>query len=139
MTFSGIPSALPLISGGKLKVIAVSTLKRASLLPEIPTLSTEAICHKALRRKALDFHFHMAAGGLLGIRIDASGDRFTQVILTAVFANFGGHVANNHDCIIALQGNGGSTRVSMARLANGAFHRDLRFVNASSQIIGSGR
>jgi tripartite-type tricarboxylate transporter receptor subunit TctC len=37
--FAGIPPALPHINSGKLRAIAVTTLKRSPLLPNIPTIA----------------------------------------------------------------------------------------------------
>ena len=38
MNFPSVPSALPLIKAGKFNVLAVTTIKRSSLLPDVPTL-----------------------------------------------------------------------------------------------------
>ncbi|MGH8618141.1 MAG: tripartite tricarboxylate transporter substrate binding protein [Burkholderiales bacterium] len=39
VTLASVPSALPLLQAGKLKSIAVSSLKRIALLPEVPTVA----------------------------------------------------------------------------------------------------
>ncbi|HEY2979496.1 MAG TPA: tripartite tricarboxylate transporter substrate binding protein [Burkholderiaceae bacterium] len=39
LMFDGIPTALPLIKGGKIKAFAVSTPKRSPLLPDVPTFT----------------------------------------------------------------------------------------------------
>ncbi len=38
MNFPSVPSSLPLIKAGKFNVLAVTTIKRSSLLPDVPTL-----------------------------------------------------------------------------------------------------
>jgi len=38
LAFNSIPSALPLIRGGKLRALAVTSLRRSSALPELPTM-----------------------------------------------------------------------------------------------------
>jgi tripartite-type tricarboxylate transporter receptor subunit TctC len=43
IAFPAIASALSLISGGKLRPIAVSSIKRASLMPSIPTLDESGL------------------------------------------------------------------------------------------------
>jgi len=87
----------------------------------------------ASRRIALYFHFHMTIGSFFGIGVHAAGGGFAEVILAAVFANFGGNVTNDHYRVVALQHNSGSTGVSMAGLADGAFHHALLFLNVSFQ------
>jgi tripartite-type tricarboxylate transporter receptor subunit TctC len=37
--FDSMPSAMPFIKAGKLRAIAVTTLKRAQALPELPTIA----------------------------------------------------------------------------------------------------
>ena len=39
LMFDGIPTALPLIKGGKIKAFAVSTPKRSPVLPDVPTFT----------------------------------------------------------------------------------------------------
>ena len=39
LMFDSMPSAMPFIKAGKLRAIAVTTLKRAQALPELPTIS----------------------------------------------------------------------------------------------------
>jgi len=43
ITFSTIPSAKALIQGGRLKALAVTTTKRSSLMPSIPTMSEAGV------------------------------------------------------------------------------------------------
>lgn len=43
MSFSTIMSALPLLNAGKLRALAVTTAKRASLMPSIPTLGESGL------------------------------------------------------------------------------------------------
>ncbi|MCW5604418.1 MAG: tripartite tricarboxylate transporter substrate binding protein [Burkholderiales bacterium] len=43
ITMASIPAALPLLQTGKLKAIAVSSLKRMDLLPNVPTIAESAI------------------------------------------------------------------------------------------------
>ena len=81
----------------------------------------------------------MTVGSFFGIGIHAAGGRFVQVILAAVFADFGGNVANDHYRVVSLQSNGGGAGMSMAGLADGAFHHALLFLNVLSQIAGSGQ
>ena len=88
---------------------------------------------------ALPAQHARAAGSFLGIGIHAAGDGFAQVILAAIFANFGRNVTNDDHRIVSLQSNGGDAGVSMAGLADGAFHHPLLLLNASSQLTGSGR
>lgn len=90
-------------------------------------------------RIALNFHLDIALGSFFSIGIYATSDGFAQVVLAAVFANFGRYLTNDHHGVVALQRNGGDTGVSMAGLADGAFHHALLILNASSQIVGSGR
>jgi tripartite-type tricarboxylate transporter receptor subunit TctC len=39
MFFSGLPPALPHINSGRLRALAVTTAKRSSLLPQVPTVA----------------------------------------------------------------------------------------------------
>ena len=41
--FDNLPSALPQIKGGKLRAIAVTSLKRAPALPDVPTISESGL------------------------------------------------------------------------------------------------
>jgi tripartite-type tricarboxylate transporter receptor subunit TctC len=41
--FDNLPSALPQIKGGKLRPIAVTSLKRAPVLPDVPTISESGL------------------------------------------------------------------------------------------------
>ena len=41
--FDNLPSSLPLIKGGKLRAIAVTSLKRAPALPDVPTLNESGL------------------------------------------------------------------------------------------------
>ena len=41
--FDNLPSALPLIKAGKLRAIAVTSLKRAPALPDVPTISESGL------------------------------------------------------------------------------------------------
>ena len=41
--FDNLPSALPQIKGGKLRAIAVTSLKRAPVLPDVPTISESGL------------------------------------------------------------------------------------------------
>lgn len=43
LIFNGVTSALPLIKGGKLRALAVTSLQRSSALPDLPTLDEAAI------------------------------------------------------------------------------------------------
>jgi tripartite-type tricarboxylate transporter receptor subunit TctC len=43
LAFPNIPPALPLIRSGRLKALAVTTLKRSSALPEIPTVNESGL------------------------------------------------------------------------------------------------
>ena len=43
LIFNGVTSALPLIKGGKLRALAVTSLQRSSALPEMPTLDETAL------------------------------------------------------------------------------------------------
>ena len=43
MSFPGIPAAVPLVESGKLKVLAVTSAKRATLLPAVPTLDESGL------------------------------------------------------------------------------------------------
>src|SRR5204863_2475035 len=43
MTFDNITTALPLAKGGKLRALAVTTAKRASVAPEVPTLAESGL------------------------------------------------------------------------------------------------
>jgi tripartite-type tricarboxylate transporter receptor subunit TctC len=43
MYFSGISSALPLVKDGKLRGIAVTSAKRTSIMPEMPTIAESGI------------------------------------------------------------------------------------------------
>jgi hypothetical protein len=74
------------------------------------------------RRIALNFNFDMAMRGFFGIGVYTAGGRFAQVILAAVFANFGGNITNDDHRVVALQRNGSSAGVCMTGFADGAFH-----------------
>lgn len=43
MTFAAVAVALPLVTSGKLRPLAISSAKRASLLPAIPTIAEQAV------------------------------------------------------------------------------------------------
>jgi tripartite-type tricarboxylate transporter receptor subunit TctC len=43
LVFNGLTSALPLIKSGRLRAVGVTSLKRASALPEIPTLDEQGL------------------------------------------------------------------------------------------------
>jgi tripartite-type tricarboxylate transporter receptor subunit TctC len=43
MAFSGVPPAMPLIQGGKLKALAVTAPKRIALLPDVATVSESGL------------------------------------------------------------------------------------------------
>jgi len=43
MMFIGTPPAMPLIQSGKLKALAVTTTKRMSTLPQVPTVSESGL------------------------------------------------------------------------------------------------
>lgn len=43
MSFTGVSSSLPLIGAGKLRALAVTSAKRASFLPSVPTLSESGL------------------------------------------------------------------------------------------------
>src|SRR5512145_2159191 len=77
--------------------------------------------------------------GCIGIGVHAAGSRFAQVILAAVFADFGGHVADDDHAVIALQRDGSRAGVRLSCFADRAFHHVLLLLNVSSQIAGSGQ
>ncbi|WP_159590063.1 Bug family tripartite tricarboxylate transporter substrate binding protein [Hydrogenophaga sp. BPS33] len=43
MAFESMPTVLPLVRGGKLKALAVTTPKRSSLMPEVPTIAESGL------------------------------------------------------------------------------------------------
>ncbi|HEX2824772.1 MAG TPA: tripartite tricarboxylate transporter substrate binding protein [Burkholderiales bacterium] len=43
VVFNGLTSALPLIKGGKLRALGMTSLKRSSALPEVPTLDEQGL------------------------------------------------------------------------------------------------
>jgi tripartite-type tricarboxylate transporter receptor subunit TctC len=43
MLFAGVPSLLPQVQSGRLRAIAISTLKRAPALPQVPTFDESGV------------------------------------------------------------------------------------------------
>lgn len=43
MIISNIPSVLPMVKAGKLRALAVTTLRRSSIVPELPTVAESGI------------------------------------------------------------------------------------------------
>ena len=43
MMFASMPSALPLARGGKLRMLAVSTIKRSAIVPDLPTVAEAGV------------------------------------------------------------------------------------------------
>jgi hypothetical protein len=68
----------------------------------------------------------MSPCGSVGIGIYAAGGGFAQVILVAVFADFGWHIADDDHAVIALQRDGGGAGVRLPGFADRAFHHVLR-------------
>jgi len=75
----------------------------------------------------------MAIRCFFGIGVHAAGDRFAQIILAAVFANFGGNITNDDRRVVALQRNCSGTGVCMASFSDGVFHHDILCLNVSFQ------
>lgn len=72
--------------------------------------------------------------GSVGIGIYAASGGFAQVVLAAVFADFGWHVADDDHAVIALQRDGSRAGVGLSCFADCAFHYVLLCLNVSSQI-----
>ena len=72
----------------------------------------------ASRLILLNLDFHMPPRSFAGIRIHSLGSRFAQIILAAVLANFGRHVANDYHRVSALQCDRGGAGVGLPASQN---------------------
>src|ERR1019366_3068542 len=92
-----------------------------------------------LRRVAQDFHFGVAGNGCLGSLVHFLRDGAVEVVLAAVIADIGGHIADDHHRPAPLQRNRHRTRTGLTILAEKARHGSLLVLKSVPHSSGSGR
>jgi tripartite-type tricarboxylate transporter receptor subunit TctC len=83
-SFSVIPAALALVKAGKLRAVAVTSAKRLSLLPEIPTVAESRIAGLTGFESSLTYGI-LAPKGVPAAEVGKFGTQILQVAATPAF------------------------------------------------------